>query len=105
MMTFVRLRAGCLFSLASRREPVGRLGIRGFSFLKDLFRVLLQEIPYLAPQMDEEAQPSQGYYLRPVDDAGFREPKRLVKSPVQTPTSDTNESPKFEHAVNVDLFG
>ncbi|XP_068702886.1 fibroblast growth factor receptor 4-like isoform X1 [Montipora foliosa] len=64
-----------------------------------------KENPYLALQMDEEAQPSQGYYLQPVDETGIRESKRYVKSPVQSPTSDPNESPKFEHAANADPFG
>ena len=55
-----------------------------------------QDNPYLALQMDEEVQPSSGYYLQPVDNAGVREFKRYVKSPVQSPTSDTQEPPQFE---------
>ena len=45
--------------------------------------------------MDEEVQPSSGYYLQPVDNAGVRDSKRYVQSPLQTPTSDTEEPPQF----------
>lgn len=48
--------------------------------------------------MEEEAQPSQGYYLQPVDDGGIRDSKRYVKSPVHSPTSDTSEPPNFGDA-------
>lgn len=45
--------------------------------------------------MDEEVQPGSGYYLQPVDNADFRDSKRYVKSPLQSPTSDTEEPPRF----------
>ena len=45
--------------------------------------------------MDEEVQPSSGYYLQPVDNAGVRDSKRYVQSPLQSPTSDTQEPPQF----------
>ena len=61
---------------------------------------LLQENPYLALQMEEEAEPSQGYYMQPCDDAGIRESKRYVKSPVQSPSSDSKEPPNFKDAAN-----
>ena len=50
--------------------------------------------------MEEEVEPSQGYYLQPCDDAGIRESKRYVKSPVQSPSSDTNEPPNFNDGAN-----
>ena len=66
----------------------------------------MQANPYLALQMEEEAEPtSGGYYLQPADDAGIRESKRYVKSPVHSPTSDTNEPPQFGDAANADREG
>lgn len=54
-----------------------------------------QDNPYLALQMDEEVHPSSGYYLQPVDDVGVREFKLYVKSPPQSPTSETEEPSQF----------
>ena len=49
---------------------------------------VLQENPYLALHMDdEEGTASQGYYLEPCD-AGLRDSKRYVPSPVHSPTSE-----------------
>ena len=55
--------------------------------------------------MDEEVQPSSGYYLQPVDNAGVREFKRYVKSPV--PPQVTHKNPhslKTWREVNTGVF-
>ena len=53
--------------------------------------LFLQENPYLALVEEELDSTSQGYYLQPCDDAGIRQSKRYVKSPVHSPTSDVDK--------------
>ena len=50
--------------------------------------------------MEEEAPQPSGYYMQPVDGGGIRDSKRYVQSPLQSPTSDTNEPPNYKDAIN-----
>ena len=62
---------------------------------------MVQENPYLALQMEEEAPQPSGYYMQPIDGGGsIRDSKRYVESPVHSPTSDKNEPPNYEDATN-----
>ena len=59
---------------------------------------MVQENPYLALQMEEEAPQPSGYYMQPIDGGGgIRHSKRYT---VHSPTSDNNEPPNYEDATN-----